>query len=180
MHRPAPPGVRVVHQPEAAEVDLALHPRLAVRDPQRDPLGPEAALLTGEPVQRAVGHDDTLTFELAVDVRQLQISLHPDCDLRLPQHQLLPRAPVSGRPCRPDRQNHRPDQLIAQLPLTALPQQPRRLAGFDIPARGLAIHTGPLRRDPMAGSCEPGPQHLPNFVHTNLPKRHPMPPRRWT
>jgi hypothetical protein len=38
----------------------------------RDPLGPEIALLASEPVQRPVGHDDTLTFELAVDVRHLR------------------------------------------------------------------------------------------------------------
>jgi hypothetical protein len=45
VQRPASTGLRVVHQAEPAEVDLALHPRLAVRDPQRRLPPAEAALL---------------------------------------------------------------------------------------------------------------------------------------
>ena len=68
-----PTGHRVVHHAEDTEVDLALHPRLAVRDAERRGFTPEAALLRREPVQRPIRHDQPAVGELAVNVRQLQI-----------------------------------------------------------------------------------------------------------
>jgi len=56
VHRAAPPGLRVLQQPKSTEVELALNPRLAVRNPHRPPPPAEPASLDREPLQRPRRH----------------------------------------------------------------------------------------------------------------------------
>ena len=88
---------------------------------------------------------------------------------------------MSGRPRGPDRQDHHPNHPVGELPFTTVvAQQPGRLAGLDTPASGLAVHPRALRSHPEPSTCEPRPPHFLDLIHTYLPERHQMPPRRWT
>ena len=69
------PRLGVEHHAEPAEVQLALHPRIAVGHPHRGLPAAEPAPLCGEPVQRPIRHHHTAAGELAVDVGQLQLVL---------------------------------------------------------------------------------------------------------
>jgi len=84
---------------------------------------------------------------------------------------------MPGDPRRPHHGDHRTDQLVTELIITAVADQTGDLRGLHIPARGLAVHPGPLRRGAQTTATEPAAQHLSNLVHPNLPKRHPRPPR---
>ena len=174
---PPPPRVRIRDQTEPAEVQLALHPRLAVGDPQRRLPAAEPAPLDGEPVQRPVRHRDPAAGQLAVDVGQLQlVTLDPVPDPRLLDQQRLPRLPVSGPPGRPDHGHHRAHQLVGQLRLTALAREPGRDRGLHIAAGGLAVHTGPLRSGAQPDATQPAAQHLSDLDHCHLPEHHSTPP----
>jgi hypothetical protein len=180
---PAPARHRLRDQAEPAEVDLALHPRRPVGHPQRRRPGGEPAPLDREPVQRPVRHHDPAAGQLAVDVRQLQPVLgDPLGDPRLLRDEQLPRRAVPADPGRADRGHHRADQLVRQLLLPAVTDQPGRLPGLHIPAGRLAVHPGPLGRRPQPGTRQPAPQHLSHLDHTNLPERHRPPPDHstWT
>jgi hypothetical protein len=150
VHRPAPPRPGVEHQPELAEVELALHPRITVSDAQRGPAAPEAASLHREAVQRAIRHGDAAAFELAVDVGQLQLLADPAGDLVLHREQPLPRRTVTLAAFRPHGVDHRADQLVGQLLQPAFPDHAELDRGLDVTPRGLAVDTGPLSDRPKA------------------------------
>jgi hypothetical protein len=180
---PSPPGVRVRDQAEPPEVQLALHPRLAVGDPQRRSPAAEPAAGDREPVQRPVRHRDPAAGQLAVDVCQLQlVALDPVPDPRLLGQQRLPRRAVPAGPGRADRGHHRPEQLIAQLVLAALADQTRGHRRLDVPARGFTIHPRPLPGRAQSQTAQPATQHFPNLEHRHLPERHltPPDPSTWT
>ena len=171
------PRDRVRQQAQVAEVDLALHARLAVGDPDRRRGLPEPAPLHAEPVQRPVGHHDALPFQQDPDLDDRQARFHLPGDLSLAGLQLIPRPPVPARAHRPDRLSDLADQLISQLPRPAIAGQPRLRRRLHIPAGGLAVHPGLLSHPAQPGTRQPGPQHLTDLSHGNLPERHPPNPQ---
>ena len=177
MHLPPPPGHRVGQQAQVAEVDLALRPRLPVGDPDRRRGLPEPAPLHAEPVQRPVRHHDALPFQQDPDLDHRQPGFHLPGDLLLAGLQLIPRPPVPARPHRPDRLSDLPDQLISQLARPAVTGQPRLRRRRHIPAGGLAVHACLLSHPAQPGTRQPGPQHLTDLSHRNLPERHPPNPQ---
>jgi hypothetical protein len=150
VHRPAPPGVRVEHQPEPTEVDLALHPGLAVRDTQRGLAAAEAAPLDRETMQRPIRHGDASAFELAVDVSQLQVLVHPAGDVVLHRQQPVPRRTMPQGALRAHSVDHRTDQLVAQLLQPALAYHAQLDRRIDIAPCRLAVDTSPLSDRPLA------------------------------
>jgi len=180
VHRPSTLRLRVEHQPQPAEVELALHPGRTVGDPQRRLPPAEPAALHREAVQGPVRHLDAAPSQLAVDVGQRQIRRHPGRDLLGPRPERLPRRPVPRGPGRAHRGHHHADQLVGQLPWATGAGQPGRLGGLDVAAGRLTVHPGPLSRRPQPRPREPCPQHFGNLDHPNLPERHPNPPRHWT
>ena len=177
VHLPAPPRHRVRQQAQVAEVDLALHPRLAIGDPDRRRGLPEPAPLHAEPVQRPVRHHDALPFQQDPDLHHRQARLHLPGDLRLAGLQLIPRPPVPARPHRPDRLSDLADQLIGQLARPAIAGQPGLCRRLHIPAGGLAVHPRLLSDPAQPRPRQPGPQHLTDLSHRNLPERHPPNPQ---
>ena len=180
---PPPPRVRIRDQPEPAEVQLTLHPRLTIGDPHRGLTAAEPAPGDCEPVQRPIRHRHPVPRQLAVDVGQLQvIALDPLPDPRLLGQQRLPRRAVPAGPHRADRGHHRPEQLVGQLVFAALADQARGHRRLDVPARGLAIHPRPLTGRTQPLTAQPTAQHFPNLDHRHLPERHPTPPdlSTWT
>jgi hypothetical protein len=75
-----------------------------------------------------------------------------------PRPAALPRLPVSGPPGRAHRSHDRAQQLVAQLPLAAVADQPGGHRGLDIPTRGLAIHPRPLTRRAQPLPAQPAAQ----------------------
>jgi hypothetical protein len=166
-----PPPALMRDHPQIPEIDLQLLARLAVIHPDRDarPAAGEPAPLDREPVQRPVRDTGALTGQQLADPGDRQPGLHPLADLLLQRHQQLPRIPVPVRPRRADRAQHRTHKLLAQLPLTAITDQPRRNRSPDIPPRRLHVHPGALSRWPRPRPRQPRPQHLLNLNHRNLP-----------
>jgi hypothetical protein len=144
VHRAAPSAFDIEHHAEAAEIQLALHPWFAIRDPHCGLPPTEAAPLGRETVQRPVRHHHTATGQLSVNVGQLQPIGDPIADLLLQRQQRLPRRTMTLRPLRTNRLHDNTDQLVGQLSLAALADQARSDRGIDVPAGRLAIHAGPL------------------------------------
>src|SRR5207244_4475331 len=96
----------------------------------------------------------------------------PTHELVMMRGQHLPRLAATIAAVRADRLDHRADELIAELVLTAVAIQAERDRGVDIAAHGLAINRAqPLdRAEPLLG--QPQPQNFTNLEHPNLPKRH--------
>lgn len=178
MCHPAASRDRISDQPQPAKVQLALHPRLPISHPHRRPPAAKSALLDGEAVQCPVGHHHPAPGQLAVDVHQLQPVIDPGPDpLPLPlTGQRLPRRTVPRRPHRTHRSHHHTQQLITQLGLTTVADQPGLLPRGHITPGGLAVHPRPLRRPAQPVTGQPGPQHLPNLDHMHLPVHHAAPP----
>jgi len=140
MHLALPPGDRVEQQAQVAEVELALHPRLAVGDPHRGGGAPEPAPLHTEPVQRPVGHHDTPPLQQHPDLDDRQALLHPAPDLLLTGPQLIPRLPMPTRAHRADHLRDLAGQLTGQLAQPAVTGQPRLHRRSHIPAGGLTVY----------------------------------------
>ena len=181
MHLPPPPGHRVSQQAQVTEIDLALHPRLAVRDPHRRRGRAEPAPLRAEPVQRPVRDNHAAALQQHPDLHDRQVLLHPCRDVGVASLQLPPRQPVPARPRRPDRLRDLAGQLITQLPRPAITGQPSRHGRLHIPAGRLTVHPRLPRYLPQPSPSQPGPEHFPDLCHRNLPESHrPEPPRRLT
>ena len=157
--------------PQIPEIGLQLRARLPVIHPHRHagPAAGEPAALHREPVQRPVRDIGPLPGQQLTDPGDRQPGLHPLSDPLLQRHQPIPRIPVPVRPRRTDRAQHRAQQLLAQLPLTAITNQPRRHRNPDIAARRLHVHPAALSRRPRSRPRQPRPQHLLNLNHRNLP-----------
>jgi hypothetical protein len=139
VHPPAFAGLGVEEEPKLGEVDLALHPRVAIEDAHR--VGdPEPAPLDREAVQRAVGHRAPRPGEQLLDLHHRQAVLDPRPDLVLPPHQRLPRRAVPVRARRAHRGDHRRDQRVINRAHPGVPREPGGLRGLDIAAGGLAVH----------------------------------------
>ncbi|WP_308206118.1 hypothetical protein [Mycobacterium shinjukuense] len=122
VRHPAPPGLRVEDQPHPSEVDLALHPRLAICHRHRR--APAAALVVGalhtEPVQRAMRHHNPLPGEQITDLHHGQPVADPLGDLITLVFKGFPRHTMTVRAVRAHRLHHLPDQLIGQLLLATV------------------------------------------------------------
>jgi hypothetical protein len=177
VHLALPPGHRVSKQAQIPEVELALGARLAVGDPHRSCGAPEPAPLHTEPVQRPVGHHDPAAFQQHPDLDDRQALLDLRLDLLLASPQLIPGPPVPARAHRPDHLRDLPDQLIGQLARPAITGQPRLHRSLDIPAGGLTVHPRLSGHLPQAHARKPGPQHLTDLSHGNLPECHPQNPQ---
>ena len=179
MTHPAAAGRPVGHQPEPAEVDLALVARLAVVHPHRraPPAPPDVAHLQRVTVQRALRHHDPASAEelMGLAHREL-VLLQPALDELMVGDQQPPRVTPAIRAVRAHNLHHRADEPVGELLLTAVADQTPLNRGGHVAADRLAVQPRqPLRRpDPLAP--QPQPQHFTNLVHTNLPERHRRPP----
>ena len=171
--RPPPTRDGIEHHPHPPEIDLQLMPRLTIdhRDRGAPPAEPE--LVGRIPVQGPIRNLHPATGEEVLDLGQLQILLQPRLDPVVLGTARLPRCPMPGRPLRADRLDHRAEQLVRQLALTAVADQPRRLAGIDVAAHSLAIQPDRLgdRSQPHL-VLQPQPQHFLGLDHGDLPVGH--------
>jgi hypothetical protein len=140
MSDPPHPTDRVRDQPEPAEIDLQFLTRAPVSDPDRGPAPAEAQFGDRVTVQRAIGHHDPAPAQQNMHLGQRQVLFQPGRDLLPMSLQRFPGRPDTTRPVRAHRGDHRPKQLIRQLPRAAFLRQPGGLGGVDIPADGLSVH----------------------------------------
>jgi hypothetical protein len=170
---PAAARARVIDQAHPGEVNLTLHPRLAVRDPHRGAATPaEPAPLDTKPVHRAVGHQHTPPGQQISDLDHGQVLADPLADLLPLGLQRLPSVAVTTGAGRTHRRHHLADHLIGQLPHTAATHHPGRLGGGHIAAGRLTIHPRLLRHRAQPGTTQPRPQHLTHLSHRDLPEHH--------
>ena len=183
VHPPRLPGLRVHQQTQLREVELALHPRRPVRDPDRARPDPKPALRHREPVQRPVRHPHPPPGQQLLDLHDAQrvppvTSLDPGPDLLLMCQQQLPRLAVPVRACRTDRVDDLADELVGDRAHARVADQPSGLGRGDVPASGLAVHPRPLGRLPQPRSLQPRTQHLTHLNHADLPESHARRPPR--
>ena len=160
MHLALPPGDRVGQQAQITEVELALHPRLAVGDPHRGRRCARtrtAPRRTGAASGRAPRPRRSSSTPILTTDRPC---LHLLLDLLLAGPQLSPRLPMPARAHRADHLRDLADQLISQLAQPAITGQPR------LHRRGL--HTG-------GRSCGPPPPARPPAASLH-PKATPAAP----
>jgi len=117
---PAPASHRIGDQPHPGEVDLALHSRLAVRDPHRRALPPRVTPLDGIAGQRPIRHHHAFALEQHPDLRGRQALVDPDRDLGVLALAELPCRAVPSRPGRTHRLHDRADQRVIELTDPAL------------------------------------------------------------
>ena len=141
MRHPPPTGTRVINQAHLGEVDLALHPRLAIGHPHRGgPTTTEPAPLGTKPVQRPIRRQHTPPREQISDLDHRQILADPLTDPLPLSLQHLPCLTVATGADRPNSRHHLADHLVRQLSETTLATHPNRLSGSHIPAGGLTVH----------------------------------------
>ena len=128
-------------------------------------------------MQRPVGNHDPLPLQQHPDLDHRQALLHLRPDLVAAGLQLLPRPPAPARAHRPDHLGDLADQLISQLAQPAVAGQTRLHRRGHIPAGCLAVHPRPLSHPAQASPGQPGPQHLTDLSHGNLPEYHPQNPQ---
>jgi hypothetical protein len=139
-----PPGAarQVGHQPESAEVDLQLHPRVAVGDRHRRAAPPEPELGDREAMQRAIGHRHPAALKQHMGLGQRQALLDPGVDLLAVRRDRLPGRAGAPRAVRAHRRDHCAQQLVAELAGPVVAVQPSGLGSLDIAADGLAVRRG--------------------------------------
>ena len=165
---PPPPGrPGPGPDPMPAEVELALHARLTVGDPHRGLAAAEPAPLDANRCNVRYGTTTPRRASLPWMLVNCRSRLDPVTDLLLLGQQRLPRRAVPRSPGRAHRGDHRADQLVGQLVLAALADQPGGLRCLHIPAGGLAVHTRPLRgraqpaTSPASSAALPGSRSPP-------------------
>jgi hypothetical protein len=140
------------------EVDPRRPRGIAVGDPHRGPAGTEPAPLGREPVHRRTAPrpraGPACRGYWSTPARRARCSPGSGA----PRPAAFPRLPVSGPPGRAHRSHDRAQQLVAQLPLAAVADQPGGHRGLDIPTRGLAIHPRPLTRRAQPLPAQPAAQ----------------------
>ena len=170
MHHPSASGHRIEHHAHPGEVDLALHPGVAVGDRHRGAsASPIRGALRAITVQRALRHDHPAAGQQITDLHYRQAVLDPASDLIMAGAQRFPRRTMTLGAVRAHHGNHRADQLVTELINTTLTIQPRCHRGLNVAAGGLAVHPGPGGHHPQAHPQQPYPQHLTNLDHRNLP-----------
>jgi hypothetical protein len=172
VHHPSTAGCRICDQAHPAEVDLDLTARVPVSDPYGRRRPAIAQLVHTEPMQRPVRHHHTAAGEQVVDLHHRQTLLDPLVDPVALRVAALPRLSAAAGPDRPDRLDHRAQQLVGQLPLTAGTDQSRLLGGLHIPADRLAVRCDELSDRAQPLPAQPQAQHLSDLGHRHLPERH--------
>jgi hypothetical protein len=167
-----PPAVAVSDQAQPAEVDLQLDTRRRVVHPHRRRPPARPATFHREPGQRPVRHDDAQPGQQDADLHDREIFGHPRPDPLLLAQQHPPRLAVTVQPVRAHPLHHLADQLLAELPLAAVPDDAQLDRGGDITPRRLSVDADPPSDRPFAVTVQPAPQRLLDLDHRNLPERH--------
>ena len=182
VHPPTSAGLGVTEQAELGEVELALHPRFAVDDPNRGGTDPESAPLHGEPVQRAVGHQHAAAGQQLLDLHQRQRVMLLPVDLDAATQPRIcsswPSRVSHDAPCPFGRTGRTasttsPTSSSVTASGPASRDNPAASRGGDVAAGGLAVHPRSARDRPQPVAFQPRPQHLTHLDHTDLPETHP-------
>jgi hypothetical protein len=170
---PPPACARVIDQTHLGEIDLALHPRLAVGHPHSGG-GPatEPTPLSAKPVQRPIRHQHTASRKQISDLDHRQVLADPLGDLLPLGLQRVPSLAVAASTDRPHGRHHLADHLIRQLPQATLTTHPGRLGGGHITASSLAIHPRLPGHRAQPDTAQPPPQYLSHLNHRDLPESH--------
>jgi hypothetical protein len=91
-------------------------------------------------MQRPIRHHDAAPLEQIVDLGQIQIILLKPGSDPVAFGLTRPRLPSARRPLGPHRLPHGAEQLVGQLLLTAVADQPGLLRSLDVAAHGLALY----------------------------------------
>jgi hypothetical protein len=127
-------------QAHPGEVDLTLHPRIAVDDPHRRRGLAEPAALHAEPVQRPVRHHHPAPLQQHPDLDHRQTLVDPRPDLLLLGQQLPPGGAVALRLDRPHRRHHHTDHLVGDLLMPTRADHAGGLGRLHVASCGLPVH----------------------------------------
>ena len=136
-----PTPLTVSDQTQPAEIDLQLDTGRRVVHPNRRRSPARPAPLHREPGQRPVRDHHTSPSEQDADLDHREVLGHPRLDPLLLGQQHPPRLAVTVQPVRAHPLHHLADQLIAELPLAAIPVDTELDRGGDVPPRRLPVDT---------------------------------------
>lgn len=176
------PASGVVDQTESTEVDFGDFTRSHLGAANRHAMRPaEVAVLHGEPVERAVGHSDTLPSEQLVDLRELKsatsvLGTEPLAQALAMRDEPGLRGARGLHTARPKARGDSTGQVFVGLALT---RNPAQLASrlFVATHRHPAV-AGDARYGTLLLAGPKSAQYLKNFPHRDLPVRHARPPSR--
>ncbi len=172
---PAAAGCRVEEQAHLAEVDLQLHPRLAVGDAHRRAShGPaDTELFEGVTVQCPLRNLDATAGQqpVGLDHRQPLVD-QPRLELVVMGPQDVPAGAVAVGAVRADQLAHLADQPVCQLSFVAVADQPGLGPGRHVTLDRLAVHQRQPGHGPFALAPHPQAQDFSDLMHLNLPEAH--------
>ncbi len=108
-----------------------------------------------------------------MDLREPQVAFEPLLEERALSFELQPALAVLRVPVAADPADHRPDEVVAQLPFLIALGQARVDRRLDLAADRLAVHPEHPRDLPQAVPAQPEPQDLACLDHRHLPEHFP-------
>ncbi|MHB8506783.1 MAG: hypothetical protein ACYDEN_13875 [Acidimicrobiales bacterium] len=109
--------------------------------------------------------DDTSAAEQDADLDDREVFDDPGLDAVLLAEQRPPRVTVTVEPVGAHALQHLPDQLIAELLLTAVPVDAQLDRGGDVTPRCLAVDPDSPGDRPFTVTVQPAPQRLLDLNH---------------